>query len=211
MNDKNILNELHKNAFLIKDLATLQVISDPLRLSIFHQITRDNLTGNLSSARQLSEQLKISQTKLYYHLKMLEQFQFIEVGEIRVVSGIQEKWYRITAPNLIVSDALLSNHDLLLQFTTSMFNQSKQEIGSSLHPPHTNNAHMYTSLYRKVNQLTPRQAQEFNQRLEKLVEEFSSQPDSGEGESLDTYVLFMSLYSMNEGQMDKKDIDPESK
>jgi len=183
-----------ENTFIINDLETLQVIADPLRLSIYQQIKRANLEGMLASAGMLARQLKISQTKLYYHLKMLEKHGLIEVGEVRAVSGIPEKLYRLAAPRLTIAEHLLGEDTLMLQIASGIFNQSLEEMGKNRHPmtsPESN-------LWRQVNRLSARRAEEFNQRLNLLLEDFSSPEEPQEGKELNTYVLLMALYPLQE-------------
>lgn len=198
-----ILNMQLKNTYIINDLAALQVISDPLRLSIFLQIRRDNLEGKLSSARQLARQLKISQTKLYYHLKMMEQHRFIEVGETRTVSGIPEKWYQTTSPHLVVSDRLLGGERLLFRFASGMFNHSLDEMENTIQSAHDEGRAPDSNLLRQISRLSPQRAREFNQKLEKLIEEFSETNDVEESEEMKTYVLMMALYPLTKGPADE--------
>lgn len=191
------------NIFFIKDLVTLQVISDPLRLSIFKKISATNQQGGLASARQLSEQLHIPQTKLYYHLKMLEQRQIIEVAETRTVSGIQEKLYRVRAMRIMVAEHLLSSETLdrqsLLAIASNLFQAALEEMQDSAQSPELQTG-IVLGLLRKTARMSSSQAQEFNSRLEKLVEEFVDADGSPGGEGVKTYALLLALYPLAEGK-----------
>ena len=197
-----------KNTTVIQDLATLHVITDELRLSIFQQIKKTNLAGKLASAKQLSEQLNLPQTKIYYHLKMLEQYKFIEVGETRLVSGIQEKLYRTSAPNIVVADHLLGGdlgRQSILQFAPGMFNASLAEIENSIQSASEPDPNAILALFRQITRLNARQAQEFNQRLEKLFEDFSELQLEDEAEKAQTYALLLTMYPLAEDPPDQRE------
>ena len=75
----------------ISDLETLKVISDPLRVQILENIGLASDAGKSTSVKQLSEDLDIPQSKLYYHIKLLEKHDLVYVADTRVISGIIEK------------------------------------------------------------------------------------------------------------------------
>ena len=98
--------------YTITDLASLKAISDPLRMSIFQKIGAINQSGSLCTTKKLAEELDLPQTKLYYHLKLLEQHNFIEVAETKVISGIIEKHYRVVSNKIAISSDLLVGTDI---------------------------------------------------------------------------------------------------
>lgn len=76
----------------ITNLETVKVLSDPLRLQILECMLEQPVT-----VKQLAAELKIPQTKLYYHMNTLEEHGMVRVVSTRVVSGIIEKQYWVTA------------------------------------------------------------------------------------------------------------------
>ncbi len=92
---------LPDDMFIIKDLDTLKVVADPLRLEILNF-----LRGEARPVKQLAKALHLPQTKLYYHMDLLEKHGLIRVTGTRVVSGILEKYYQATAYKLTVDRAL---------------------------------------------------------------------------------------------------------
>ena len=88
---------------MISDLETLKVVTDPLRLNIVNL-----LRGEPRTAKELAKTLHLSQTKLYYHIGLLEQHGLIRVVGTRLVSGILEKQYQATAYKLSVDRRLFS-------------------------------------------------------------------------------------------------------
>ena len=119
-----------REEIIISDAETLKVIGDPLRLQVMKSFK------NPRTVKDVSEILGIAQTKLYYHVNMLEKHNLIEVVDTNVVSGIIEKKYRVTAARFGVDDTLLSavddpenQVDILLN---AVFDSAKDEIRKSI-------------------------------------------------------------------------------
>ena len=67
------------------------------------------VTGPLvETVKQIAADLKTPIKKLYYHVNLLEEHGLIRITSTRVVSGIIEKQYRVTAYRLSVERALRS-------------------------------------------------------------------------------------------------------
>ncbi|HEX8218357.1 MAG TPA: winged helix-turn-helix domain-containing protein [Chloroflexia bacterium] len=90
--------------FTITNLETVKVLSDPLRLQILEQMLAQPAT-----VKQLAAELKIPQTKLYYHMNMLEEHGLVRVVSTRVVSGIIEKQYWVTAYSIDLDRTLFAS------------------------------------------------------------------------------------------------------
>ena len=170
----------------ITDLETLKVISDPLRVRILERIGLASDSGELTTVKQLSEFLDIPQTKLYYHIKLLEKHNLINVAETRVVSGIIEKHYQIRArrirADLDISKHTNLDHDegmaLTLTSITTMFDNAYNNIKKSFQhrlqetePGDDETATMLSS--QAMLQLSPEQAEDFIAKVNELVNEFA--------------------------------------
>lgn len=90
---------------MLTDIAQLKAISDPLRLRLVEAM---NDVQRGWTAKELAERLGTKQTKLYHHLNLLEQHGIIRVTETRLVSGILEKRYQVTARSFRVDRSLLT-------------------------------------------------------------------------------------------------------
>lgn len=90
---------------VIEDLETLRLLTQPLRLRIVEALRA--APGPLA-VKDLAERLATSQTKLYYHVKLLEDAGLIRIAATRLVSGITEKRYEAATYRLSVDRALLS-------------------------------------------------------------------------------------------------------
>jgi DNA-binding transcriptional ArsR family regulator len=94
---------------VITDVEQLKAVSDPLRLELLDLMTDEASLG--WTAKELAERLATKQTKLYHHLALLEERGFIRVAATRMVSGIQERRYQVTARSFRVERSLLTGGD----------------------------------------------------------------------------------------------------
>jgi len=119
-----------KEEIIITDPETLKVIGDPLRLQIMKSFK------NPRTVKDVSAILGIAQTKLYYHVNMLEKHNLIEVVETNVVSGIIEKKYRVSAARFGVDENLLSTvedpDNQVDNLLSAIFDSAKDEIKKSI-------------------------------------------------------------------------------
>lgn len=113
---------------VITDVEQLRAISDPLRIRLVEAMAEMPLRG--WTAKELAEQLRTSQTKLYHHLNLLEQRGIIEVAETRMVSGILEKRYRVTAVSFRVDRSLFAGRgaDAIGEVLDAIFDKARAEI-----------------------------------------------------------------------------------
>src|SRR5262245_1535130 len=95
-----------KDVFTISDPAVLKVVAHPLRLRILEYLRAH--AGAALPVKEIAAALKSSQTKLYYHVNLLVEHGLIRVAETRLVSGIVERRYRVTAYRLSFDRSLLA-------------------------------------------------------------------------------------------------------
>ena len=113
---------------VITDVEQLRAISDPLRIRLIEAMAELPLRG--WTARELAAQLGTKQTKLYHHLNLLEERGIIEVAETRMVSGILEKRYRVTAVSFRVDRSLLAGGgtDAMGDVLDAIFDKARTDI-----------------------------------------------------------------------------------
>ncbi|MGZ3637296.1 MAG: helix-turn-helix domain-containing protein [Ktedonobacterales bacterium] len=189
------------DVFMINDLETLNVVADPLRVRIL-----DLLRGEPQTVKQLNEILRIGVSKLYYHMRLLEQHHLIHVYETRVVNGILEKHYQATAYKLSVDHALFSSSPATSSSTTGLdvflsavLDETRKDIQHSVREgliELTNVAPLERQLYlgRCWARLSPTQAQQFRARLDALADEFLSLAPDPESQDLQWYEWLIGLY-----------------
>jgi DNA-binding transcriptional ArsR family regulator len=196
---------LPEDFFMISDLETLKVVSDPLRLNIVNL-----LRGEPSTAKELAKALHLSQTKLYYHIGLLEQHGLIRVVGTRLVSGILEKQYQATAYKLSVDRRLfspaptsLAGYEGLEVFLSAVLDYTHSDMMRSVRsglaefsddaPPERR-----LNVGRRWFWLTPEEARTYLERLEALDEEFQRLHGDEPAEGALLYEFLMGFYPTHE-------------
>ena len=161
---------------VVSDLETLRVLADPLHMQIL------DLLEEPRTVKQIAKATKLATTKLYYHIKQLEEQGLIQVVSTRVVSGIIEKQYQIKALNIKIDHRLLnlpggSRPEIELELVTPTFKRVTTDIAASREAGLLGRENDVKDaprlmLIRGSSRLTPEQAKRFYKRVEELFEEF---------------------------------------
>lgn len=185
--------------FIIDNLETLKVIADPLRLQLLAQ-----LRDQPQSAKQLATGLNVALKKLYYHLNLLEEHRLIRVVDMRIVSGIIEKIYHVTAYRLSVERDLLApgdDHEQGLDvFLSLILDHARAEIRRSVRAGLINLDAIATEqssglvLGRRWLRLSAAQAEAFIQALKTLEDSFEAQDAAHADAQIQRYELLIGLY-----------------
>jgi DNA-binding transcriptional ArsR family regulator len=93
------------DVFLIDDLETLRLMTQPLRLRLLEAL---RTSPEPLAVKELAAALGVPQTRLYHHVNLLEERGLIRVARTRLVSGIVEKRYAVTAARIGVDRTLLA-------------------------------------------------------------------------------------------------------
>lgn len=194
---------------VIDDLETLKVLADPLRLKMLELLAKPR------TVKKIAQILDIPPTKLYYHINLLEKQGLIQTVDTRIVSGIIEKHYQITAKVFVVEKGLLSpgtpefddHFDITL---STLFDNIKAEIKESAQRgviDESDNAPECLSLniFQGVFRLTQAQAEEFHQRMQALINEYADLRDHPENENAQVFRLLNVLYPSIERPADAAD------
>jgi len=86
---------------VIDDLATLRLLSDPLRRGLIEKLGEAPTT-----VKELARAMEMKPNRLYYHVNLLEDHGLVRVTQTRIVSGIVERTYALVARRFAVSEAL---------------------------------------------------------------------------------------------------------
>jgi DNA-binding transcriptional ArsR family regulator len=93
-------------------METVAVIDDPRAAAVALDPTRSRLLAELSaepaSAATLAPRVGLTRQKANYHLKTLEAHGLVELAEIRMRGGIQERLLRPVAATYVVSPAAIA-------------------------------------------------------------------------------------------------------
>ena len=169
-----------EGTFVIKDLETLKVIADPIRNQIM-----EVLLNTPQNVKEVADKLGLAPSKLYYHFNMLEKFGFIEVVETRQVANLIEKYYQSKAPFLSIDPMLLTfdtseGKENLYTVVEATIDTTRDDLLRSLQARSfqldQGDAPKPRALVltRNLANLSDEKAEEFHQRLEALIEEFTN-------------------------------------
>lgn len=185
----------------ITDLETLRIMADPMRLRILELLVME-----AQPVKRLAATLNLPQTKLYYHINLLEEHGLIRVVGTRVVSGIIEKQYGAVAHSYRIDESLLSlsapgNDDTADMMFATLLDGVRSELRQGLaagaielreDAPVTRKI----TIGRMPMRLTPERAAELHERIGALIEEFCANPEdlgkAAPGTQL--YQLFIACY-----------------
>lgn len=187
--------------FVVRDLDTLKVMADSLRLQIL-----DTVGERVCTVKQIAADLNIPPTKLYYHFKQLEEHGLIRVVDTRLVSGIVEKLYQARAYNYRVDKGLLSpgtaeSDQHINQMLTAVFDDTRDDILKSIaagviklssRGPDETPSIQDLVAGRAITRLSPERAEAFYARVKALVKEFGD--DEANADDEQTYTLVVALY-----------------
>lgn len=189
-----------EETFVIRDLETLRVISDPLRYQIYEILISEPLT-----VKQVADRLGLAPSKLYYHINMLEKFGLIRVVETHLHANLVEKVFQAAANNLDVDKDLLnfsseSGKDNIYTLAAATLDATREDILRSFQArafelergaaerPRRAIFHRFTS------RLSDEKAEDFHRRLHELIDEFSQADETGGDGDLQTYALTVVFY-----------------
>lgn len=183
--------------YVISDLETIHIVSDPLRLQIL-EILKDSP----KTVKQVAKELDINQVKLYYHFKLLEEHGLLRITEERMVSHLIEKVYQTRARSIRIAADLLTSEKAASESSETLlayvFDKARAKLKKGLQEgwitsdPSTEPYHRFTAL-RGSMRLAPDKASAFFGRAEALSEEFfalQSAPPSGG----DWYDFVVAMY-----------------
>ncbi len=200
--------------FVIRDLDTLKVMADSLRLQIL-----DTVAERVCTVKQIAADLNIPPTKLYYHFKQLEEHGLIRVVDTRLVSGIVEKLYQASAYSYRVDKGLLSpgtpeSDRHINQMLAALFDDTRDDILRSIEAGviklSRQGFNEKPSIHdllsgRSIIRLSPQRAEAFYARLRALVKEFGEAESGVEHEQM--YALVVALYPTARSQPRSPDRD----
>lgn len=194
-----------RDMFKITDLETLKVVTDPLRLNILNF-----LRGEPRTVKELARALHLSQTKLYYHIGLLEEHQLIRVTGTRLVSGILEKQYQATAYKLTVDRTLFTptgaaptRYEGLEVFLSAVLDYTHSDMMRSVRaglavPSKDAPPERRLQVGRSWYWLTAEEARAFTDRLRALEEEFQRLHGDQPAEGAQLYEFLIGFYPTHE-------------
>ncbi len=172
---------------MVRDLETLRVLSDPLRMRMIDLMSRGEWT-----VKQIAGALGVGQTRLYHHISLLEKHGLVRVTGTRLVSGILEKRYagpsRLTVDHRLFAGELDAPAEVARavdRFVAMVFATVRREIERSIEAGKVElgtdeRSSRGVTLTFDDARLTESVALEFRTRLEAFVREFSEFGQQGD-------------------------------
>jgi DNA-binding transcriptional ArsR family regulator len=199
--DKEKFRDQLDPVFIIKDLETLKVLTDPLRLQIMEVLSLEPQTVN-----QVADKLGLSGSRLYYHFNMLEERRLIKVVETRTVNNIIEKVFWMSAEEISIDKDLLSisaegTQENIRQIMESTVDALHDDIIRSLQARKFHLAMGAEPMPRSVminnqkKRLKDETYKDFLKRMEEVVQEFADLEEvTGKGQDINVYNFSCFLY-----------------
>ena len=184
---------------VISDVETLKAISDPVRLRILE--TMVTAADEAWTVKRLAKALGTNTTKLYHHINILEERDLIRVAGTRVVSGIIETSYRISAMSIRLDRSLLSGtgadvrssvHGVLAVVFDSVRDEIERGLASGMVKGEDDP--LRELLVRGLTMLHPDRAAELRRRLRELLEEFDTDDPTKVEEGAVPFGYLLAIY-----------------
>jgi len=195
--------------FIIKDLDTLKKMTHPQRIEILQTLQSPR------TVKEIAEEIGADHTKLYYHIRQMEQAKVIQVVETNIVSGIVEKKYFVTAKNYTVdknlfagevdngSDAVFTN--LIDAMFSSTQHQAKRAVEAGFISPNEEGSQKQTILISSIYTLTDEQMGVLHDRLMATFEEFGEMAIKNKEDDNDEakdYMFTMALFRKSPSELE---------
>ena len=205
-----------KTLFIVEDLETLRILTDPLRMQILEILDLEPQTVN-----QVADKLGLSGSRLYYHFNLLESHGLIQVVRTRMVNNLLEKYYWVTAEDIDIDKTLLnfsseSGQENIAQVIVSSIENTRDDILRSLQArkmhldqgAKPNPREMMITSAKK--RLKDADYKAFTQRLNALMEAFNALPEvDGAEDEGQMFSLVCYLYPNYYFDLKKQPVDEE--
>lgn len=176
---------------VIDDAEALKALGDPLRLRMLHTVMREPRRS--WTVKEIAAALDQPVTKLYHHLKLLEQVGLIVDVESRVVSGIVEHRYRTGQLSLNFDESLFgspSTRDESIHQAAALVDEARDELVAYLSQPDVDLDGVVVS--KAYVRLKPEELRAVAAELERIVEGFGAYRGDPSREGLPrTSMLFL--------------------
>jgi DNA-binding transcriptional ArsR family regulator len=174
---------------IIEDLATLRLLSDPLRLRLIEELGVAPTT-----VKELAKAMDMKPNRLYYHVNLLEEHGLVRVTQTRIVSGIVERTYALVAKHFAVSEALALPVDVKREVTNTLLQVVSAEIDDAVD----------ANVGRMQLWLTDAEREAFKHELSELLDKYGNGDRQRADAVADRYTLLFALYSPVENPKRKK-------
>ncbi|RAG86743.1 hypothetical protein DN069_04950 [Streptacidiphilus pinicola] len=190
---------------IVEDVETLKALADPLRIAILQ--TMSGADRRSWTAKELAAELGEPQTKLYRHLKHLEEAGLILVAETRVVSGILEQRYAVAQRRIQLGADFIAGtvtgssegQQATLDVVQAALSSYEQELVKALRSGRIHLDDVDESrrplLMVADYRMSPDRAESYRRRLRQLADELEAEPHDPDGVPVN---VLLTLYRLDE-------------
>ncbi len=171
----------------VSDPETLRALGDPTRVRILETMVQRQ--DPAWSVKELAAAMGVPQTRLYHHVDQLVAHDLLRAVERRVVSGIIETRYRVSALSIQLDRRMFAGdgapREILHDTLAAVFDTARDEVETAIaggaigNEPADEERLLVT---RGLTRLTPIRAAELRRRLIELEAEFSNDEPSDRDE-----------------------------
>lgn len=182
---------------VVSDATALKALSDPLRLRVFHLLMRH--AHRSWTVKEIAAEVGQPPTKLYHHIKLLEQADLIRDVETRIVSGIVEHRYQTAQRSLTFDDALFTSpatRDDSIAHTAALLTECRDDYLGYLSRPGADTTRMM--LAKGLFRLTADEARQLQQRLETWFGELQTKAVAPGTQDAERVQLVLMLHPVDE-------------
>ena len=179
----------------INDLETMKLLTHPARLAIIEVL------GDPRSVKEIAETLDVPRTRLYHHIKLLEEHGIIHVASTRKKGALDEKLYETSARSFTPGSELLESDDRperVEAIVSAVLDSTREDLRRSLlqqFETEQEDEPEQTSLTRSIARLKPTEAEKFINEMNKLIEKYGHMhPDGEQSEDTRLYALTLVFY-----------------
>lgn len=176
--------------FEIDDVATLQTITDPLRMRILYAMCDEP-----KAVREIAEAFGVPVTRLYYHVHLLEDAGVIAVAETRKVGAMLERRYQAVAesfrPGPALAEAVTRDPEAARQALATILDGARLDAEAAVerHFADGDAGSLAGTVGRTFVELTPDQHEKWRARLSALMDEISADEPGGDATDRALYSL----------------------
>ena len=178
---------------MVNDAEALKALGDALRLRILHTVMGE--PRRTWSVKEIAALIDQPVTKLYHHVKLLEQVGLLVDVETRVVSGIVEHRYQSGQLSLQFDDSMFGSpatRDASIQGAAAFIDESRDELVDYMRRPDADvDAVFVTKSYAR---LTPAEARAVMTELGKMIDGFRANRDDPERSDLPRTAMTFLLH-----------------
>jgi len=202
----------HQPLFVIKDLETLKVITDPLRFQILEILGEEPKT-----VKYVADKLGMTSNRLYYHFNLLESAGLIKVVRTQTINNIIEKFYWTTAKEIMVDQEILNaNPEMVVEdinrVIIAALDSTKEDIFRSLHSfdfsskKEDGEKSNEISVFRVKKRLTDEDYKKISEEFKRLLDKFQNLPEAAASNpDSRQYSVSYFLYPSSSYETDEKD------